>query len=249
MLRTIIIHLYILFIHLHYSLLVYSYLDVSKVGMAQRSRMPRVSYVIWRFVIVVAMFPVWSCQHYYYLDRHLGSSELLQSGRWLKHRWTCSIYFELGVVFRRGQCYYISVCSTWRSLPIDHYGLMHTGNNRQLHTFLSNLGIIVHAIVKIVLGLASYNFDYCLVQLFPNWTRMRVITYTNKQASPSVKLKFGIAFRFNHLGYQLRCVYRTGTGISVFKLRVPVPVFKGLDFNDTGSSIKTLVLGGLAGDK
>ena len=35
--------------------------------------------------------------------------------------------------------------------------------NRQSHTFSSNLGIIVHAIEKIVLGFASYN--RCLVQL------------------------------------------------------------------------------------
>ena len=44
-------------------LVLYSYLDVSnnsiqKVGMAQWSCMPRVGYVIWCFVIVVAMFPV-----------------------------------------------------------------------------------------------------------------------------------------------------------------------------------------------
>ena len=49
--------------------------------------------------------------------------------------------------------------------------------------FSSNLGIIVHAIVKIVVGFVMYfvmyNFDYCLVQLFPNRTRMCVITYTN----------------------------------------------------------------------
>ena len=53
--------------------------------------------------------------------------------------------------------------------------------NRQSHTFSSNLEIIVHAIIKIILGFASYNFDFCLVQLFPKldsnvWV---IITYTN----------------------------------------------------------------------
>ena len=63
----------------------------------------------------------------YYLDQHLSSSELLQSGRWLKHRWTRSLYFEVGVVLRHGQAFNtISVCMTWRSLPTDYYGWMHT---------------------------------------------------------------------------------------------------------------------------
>ena len=52
--------------------------------------------------------------------------------------------------------------------------------NRQSHV-LSNLEIIVHALIKIILGFTSYNFNFCLVQLFPkldsNWCDYLIMPY------------------------------------------------------------------------
>ena len=65
--------------------------------------------------------------------------------------------------------------------------------NKQSHTFSSNYGYNCTRSIKnhiiIMIGFASYDFDYCyIVQLFPNWTRMRVITYTYYLNSNSIRL-------------------------------------------------------------
>ena len=56
-------------------------------------------------------------------------------------------------------------------LPVDNgvAVMLSTKNymvDRQSHAFSSNLEIIVHAIIKIILGFASYNFNFCLVLHF-----------------------------------------------------------------------------------
>ncbi len=51
---------------------------------------------------------------------------------------------------------------------------------RQSHEFSSNLGIIALTTGKIALAIVhAILLCQLLVQLFPNWSRIRVITYTN----------------------------------------------------------------------